>query len=254
MRSRLLSIMGDKGLRQIIKSPTRVTNSSRSTIDLILTNINPSLIMASGTIEVSISDHKTIYLNKKAKRIKHPKKTISSRNYHNYVKDTFGNVLFDNQAWRTYWNTHGDPNKLWDILNQIMSYSVDVLCPRRMVTIREDQHPWVVKKLRHAFENKNKQFKIAQLTNLPEDWDTYHSLKTVARRSIIRSKPKFINGKLQEHRDDPRLFWREMDKNLNIGKGKSASTSCDRIKDKHGEIVTGKVVLETFNDFCLNRP
>ena len=128
-----------------------------------------------------------------------------------------------------------------------MSYSVDVLCPRRKVTIREDQHPWVVKKLRHALENKNKQFKIAQLTNLPEDWDTHHSLKTVARRSIIRSKRK-------KHRDDPRLFWREMDKNLNIGKGKSASTSCDRIKDKDGEIVTGKVVLETFNDFCLNRP
>ena len=77
----------------------------------------------------------------------------------------FEDILFDNQSWHLYWNTH-DPNKLWDIINNMLSHSVDVLCPRRKVTIREDQYLWVDKKLRLELQNKNRQFRKAQQNTL----------------------------------------------------------------------------------------
>ena len=102
VRSRLITTMGDNGLRQIIKKPTRVTNNSKSTIDLVFTNINSALINSAGVIELSISDRKPVYLIKKSKRHKHPKRTVMTRNYRNYNRDMFENILLDNHSWHTF--------------------------------------------------------------------------------------------------------------------------------------------------------
>ena len=87
---------------------------------------------------------------------------------------------------------------------------------------------------------------------LSGDWDHFHTLKAEARRSIVRSKRNYINGKLNEYGDDPSLFWREMDTNLNIGKSRSTASMCDHIKNKYGNIVVGDDVLETFNNFYVS--
>ena len=252
LRTRLKGQMGDYGLQQLIKNPTRVTNNSKSTIDLIFTNIAPLLINSVGAIDVSISDHKPIYLNKKAQRHKHPKKLIISRNYRYYNIEIFGNILFDSQDWQLFWAIEGDPEKLWEVMCSIISSSVDMLCPRRKISIREDQHPWVDKRLRLELQAKDALYRKAQRTNAPSDWCTFHELKVKTRKSVISSKRTFINGKLNEHKDDPRLFWREMDTNLKIGKGKSTSTVCERIKDSRGNIVTGEAVAANFNNFYVS--
>ena len=51
-------------LEQLIKEPTRVTNTSSSLIDLILTN-QPNNISYSGVIDLGMSDHSLIYAVKK---------------------------------------------------------------------------------------------------------------------------------------------------------------------------------------------
>ena len=157
--SRLKTVMGDGGLRQIIKVPTRVTNKAKSTIDLIFTNISPSLITPTHTIEALISDHKPIFLNKKAKRPKHITKSIIRRNYRNSDKDHFGYVLHYDHAWHDFWANGGEPDKLWEIITSILLRSMDILYPRRKVTLRNDQHPWVGRELQLELPLKNKQFK-----------------------------------------------------------------------------------------------
>ena len=49
---------------QLIDKPTRVTDTSATMIDLVLTNVNEN-IHASGVIHLGISDHGMIYLVKK---------------------------------------------------------------------------------------------------------------------------------------------------------------------------------------------
>ena len=84
-RNKIPTILGDLGLRKIIKSPTRVTNTSRSTIDLIFTNIGKVLLHGSGVINVSVSDHMPIFMSRKAGPHKHPKKIVNRRNYRLYI-------------------------------------------------------------------------------------------------------------------------------------------------------------------------
>ena len=57
---------------------------------------------------------------------------------------------------------------------------------------------------------------------------------------------------LEETRDEPRLFWREIDQDLRIGKPKSTVAYCERIRNVNGSIVTGNEVLLEFNKFYVN--
>ncbi|RWS21517.1 rna-directed dna polymerase from mobile element jockey-like protein, partial [Leptotrombidium deliense] len=62
------------GYKQFIKSPTRVTPTSSSTIDLIMSN-NPNNVIDTGVIDMGLSDHSGIYLVRKQRRSRKTNKT-----------------------------------------------------------------------------------------------------------------------------------------------------------------------------------
>ena len=57
------------GLKQILKSPTRITCRNTSLNDHILASI-PSQILQHGVINVSVSDHQLIYCTRKIDKTK----------------------------------------------------------------------------------------------------------------------------------------------------------------------------------------
>ena len=252
MRVQLNTIMCDSGLRQVIRNPTRVTNKTSSLIDLIFTNIKPILISETGVMNICISDHMPVYISRKAPRHKHPKKVVASRRYENFTKEKLGAALFNNPRWLEFWEVKQDPNKLWGILIDIIRSSIDELCPIRNIVIRSDQLPWVDKDLRKKIEAKDRQYIKARRTKSHKDWEIFRRSKSSVRKLFIKKKRDYILVKLEETKDEPRLFWKEMDKNLRVGKAKSTTSCCDRIKDVHGNIVTGDSVSGAFNHFYVN--
>ena len=252
IRKQLSVLTGDHGLRQVIRKPTRVTNKSRSIIDLLFTNIIPSLVSDSGILEVSISDHVPVYICKKAKRHRHPKKTIVNRNYRYYTKDIFEKVLMDNEKWIVFWSIKRDPDKLWELMLAIIKESINRLCPLRTIVIREDQHPWINKDLRQQLEIKEKLYKRAKLSGGKDDWDEFLKMKADTRKLIVNRKREFVMSTLNETRDCPKQFWREIDKNLHFGKPKNSGISCIRIKDAGGCIKTGDEVKSIFNSYYVS--
>ncbi|CAH1114626.1 unnamed protein product, partial [Psylliodes chrysocephalus] len=77
------------GLRHFIHVPTRITPTSRSKLDNILSNIHPYEI-STGTVDLDIADHCGIYMtinNKKTNNsIKHTRRNINSRTLENFAK------------------------------------------------------------------------------------------------------------------------------------------------------------------------
>ena len=59
------------GLKQLIKSPTRVTCSTSTLIDHILASF-PSRVSQKGVTDVGISDHQLIYCTRKISRLEFP--------------------------------------------------------------------------------------------------------------------------------------------------------------------------------------
>ena len=87
----LKSLFDDFNLTQIKKNLARVTNKCKSTIDLISTNIDRSIIKNSGVLDYIISDHLPVYINiKRTKcRREHVRSTIRSYRYY-YSMTTIG--------------------------------------------------------------------------------------------------------------------------------------------------------------------
>ena len=82
------------GLKQIIKSPTRITCRNTSLIDHILASI-PSRVSQHGVINVSVSDHQLIYCTRKINKIKTGgvHKHITFRSFKKYTVDAYKDAL-----------------------------------------------------------------------------------------------------------------------------------------------------------------
>lgn len=68
----LKSIQNETNLRQLIKSPTRITQKTETLIDHIYTNYADKYISEAGVLHNNVSDHLTTYLLiKKEKKYHH---------------------------------------------------------------------------------------------------------------------------------------------------------------------------------------
>ena len=105
------------------------------------------------------------------------------------------------------------------------------------------------KDLRLKLLEKDRAYTIAQTSKKDTDWAHFLDLKPTTRKSFITNKRIYILAKLDENRENPKNFWREMDVNLSVGKNKSQTGICDRIRDTTGCIVTGLEATKAFNNF-----
>ena len=81
------------GLHQLITEPTRITDKSSTTVDLIYT-IRPERVVCSGVAHISISDHSLVYVIRKVS-IDFPKGHNSKtfRNFKNFNRASFRNDI-----------------------------------------------------------------------------------------------------------------------------------------------------------------
>ena len=79
----LVDICTALNLKQLISTPTRVTEHSSTLIDVIMTS-NSDVVSKSGVLETCISDHFVVYLSLSLKLPKPPPKFVCARSYRHY--------------------------------------------------------------------------------------------------------------------------------------------------------------------------
>ena len=85
---RLNDLLNVFQMTQLIKEPTRITNTSATLIDVAIVS-KPKNIGRSGVLHIGISDHSLIYVRKKISFAKKDIKTVNTRNYRNYIQQNF---------------------------------------------------------------------------------------------------------------------------------------------------------------------
>ena len=224
-RRALKAMVDDLDLIQIIKTPTRVTNQCKSVIDLILTNIDDNNIMASGVRNVTISDHLPIYMNIKKPKSKHQFITTRSRSYKLYSYINLSNFLLDNPEWRLFWLRNNTIDSCWDIMVGIIISSLNKFCPIKKVVKRSDQPPWMDKELITSISLKHALHKKARTSDKDTtSWENFKSQQKIVARLLVQKRRDYIIHTLNDNRDDPKKFWKEINKNLKFGKQKAGMT------------------------------
>ena len=107
----LLQMINLYQLYQLIKEPTRITLTSKTLIDLVITN-KPGNYLRSGVIHSRISDHSMVYACRKTSTSNNMHKVITTRSLKKYdshkfcedLKHHFQNYKFDNTDFGEYGN------------------------------------------------------------------------------------------------------------------------------------------------------
>ena len=94
----------------LITEPTRITQVSKSLINLCITN-SLEKVANSGVVHVGINDHSFVFMTRKANYDPNGSRTIEMRQFKNFQKDKFLNDLQQMQ-WRNV-SSHSDPNDMW---------------------------------------------------------------------------------------------------------------------------------------------
>ena len=154
-------------LTQLITHHTRISRESRTTIDLIYTDMKN--ISKCGVLNYDVSDHLPIFCVKKKQRIKIKKKITFGRSYKKYNKETFLRLL-DSQTWETFFEIN-NPENLWKVFIRNITSSLDALCPVKQLTVVDNKPRWLSNALLWQMRNRDKAFKKARKTHLPTDWN-----------------------------------------------------------------------------------
>ena len=124
-KHKLNTFMKSLAVEQLIKDYTRVTQTSRTMIDLIFSDC--SHISCSEVMNINLSDHLPIYLIKKKERGKIYKKEILGRSYRNYDSSRY-TALLDTVDWSEF-DDEETPDRLWEIMLSNITKALDAICP-----------------------------------------------------------------------------------------------------------------------------
>ena len=164
------------GLKQLIQSPTRVTCSTSTLIDHILTSA-PSYVYQKGVINVGVSDHQLIFCRRKISRIKTggAHKHLNFRSLKNYTADYYKEAL--KQIDFPNYENFGDVNEAYSNFFQKLITVIEKIARYKSKRVKGNTQKWFDGEVLEKLNLGNKLFKKFKKSRLYIDKKLYKKSK-----------------------------------------------------------------------------
>ena len=192
-------------LTQLIKEPTRITDSARTLIDLIMVN-NEHRIVKSGVVPVPLSDHYLVFciikvgvLNKSKPRL------IEYRSYKNFND-------FNDDVRNVPWHIVDNESNVDDALltwNKLFLEVADDHAPVRKRRVKGNLLPWMNNKIRVEMQKRDYFHWKARKSNNSKHWSTYRKLRNAVNRLVKSAKSKYYCDKINEAKGIRKKFGKQ---------------------------------------------
>ena len=212
--------LSDYNSTQHIVEPSRVTSTSETLIDHILTT--PNIVAYSMCQSVGLSDHLVQFLDVKSVVIRHKPFILSIRPFCKCDLDAIREALAST-PWHVM-DTFDDLDDKWHYYKSCLFSVLDQYAPLKTVTSKFSKRPtpWMTPDLMQAIKMKNKAKQFALKTKGPHDIAVYKSLKNKLKMSIHEAKLGYVKLLVQESKRNPNQssqLWNSV--NDIIGRSKS---------------------------------
>ena len=176
-------------LHQLVRLPTRITNTSSSCIDLIITQ-SPDIIKKTDVAPPFCSDHSTpyVYVNQESKRNTSFERMIF--NYDKLDKEKFIALLND-----VDWNnilTNSPIDESCNLLTTILMETAKKCMPSKIVKIRPRDASWMNIDTRRMLKKRNEIHKEAKRTNTQANWHRFRQYRNLVIESIKTRKKDYF--------------------------------------------------------------
>ena len=208
-------------LHQVIQSPTRVTNSTRTLIDHIYTN-NPDRILHSKVHQTSMSDHFTVQctLTSKIPKAQHkPQSIITYRSFKHFDACYFLHDL-SNCSFKDIYCTD-DPDKAFTSFIRLLCTIINRHAPIKKKRVKNTSlPPWLDSNIKAAMSLRDK-FKKNK------DYTKFKQQRTHVKFLVRQAKKNYFNTILKSNTNNVSSIWKAINSlnNKSFKKQPSASNS-----------------------------
>ena len=218
--SKLKQIIAHAKLTQVITKPTRITSTSATLLDLIVTN-KPNSVIVSDTLPCHVADHELITVTINLRKAK-PVPTVKTfRELRNYSPEFLCNLLYQesanlNKIFRTD-NTETQVNIFTECFNRCLN----VCAPLVTREVKRPPAPWITHDLRIKMHERN-----TTHTHLKNDrYNTalqvkYKEQKKQVKQLINKSRSEHYNKKLEDDRGNSSAIWNTLKQRVPSNKTK----------------------------------
>ena len=232
-------------LKQIITSPTRITEKSSTLLDHILTN-SSDRVSQSGVIDLGLSDHQLIYCTRKTIKNKPNKhKYIKIRSLKHYTKENFLKELRD-IVFPDY-SLYADINEAYADFITTITKIIDKIAPIREIRIKNNTAKWIDEEILEGIRNRDKLFTKFKNSKKSIDNLNYKKARNKLQNIIKTKKKNFILEELNSNIGKPKELWKSL-KYLGLPtKSDTLSNIC--LEKDNNLSFDAKTNAEIFKDF-----
>ena len=189
--SKLISIFDMFNMQNGINEPTRVTPTTSSLIDLIVTT-RKDLVTSSAAVPLGLFDHNLIYATLRLKNKRPPPTIIKTRDYKKFDEMVFRRDI--STAPFDVGSVFDDPDdRLWAWQTLFLDICNDHV-PYKEVKIRSQSAPWITNEIRYKRNKRFKVFKEAISTKSADKWSEYKKIRNEVISDLRKAKASYFNN------------------------------------------------------------
>ena len=210
--AKLRSIFEMFNMENVIQTATRITLTSRTLIDLIVTTRKDS-VGITGVFPLGISDHNLIYATLCLKNKRPSPKFITTRNYKRLDEERFRNDI-ETAPFHVASVFEDEDDVLW-AWQHLFNSICDEHAPLKQVKIRSISAPWISNAIRYKMNKRYKLFKAAVASKCPMLWQEYKQIRNEVTRALRQAKALYFCEMFQEVKKTS-AYWNLLNKATNL--------------------------------------
>ncbi|CAB4034648.1 Hypothetical predicted protein [Paramuricea clavata] len=231
----LTEMTSELNLKQIIESPTRITDISQSLIDVILVS-SPNTVRDSGVLNCTISDHLPVYVTLKLKPTKPPPIHITVRSYRNYDPELFATDLASKSERLLSVFSVNDINEKLKIFNDVLQ--TDSHAPIKTLKVRDRPCPFVTPEIKELMDKRDRLHGLFLKTRNHSDWCNFKAARNAVKTELIKAQRNHVYNEVMKHKNNTGSLWKIIKDTVAYKEKETVVYSKDP-----------KIVAEEFNHF-----
>ena len=204
----LLNFVSELNLKQLITLPTRITESSESLIDVVISS-TPDLVLESGVIETCISDHFWVYMVLNLKLPKQPQSYITVRSFKNYNPVLFtADLVSKRETLLQSIFTESDVNSKLSMLNDALLSTLQTHEPVKTIRVRNRPCPYIAENIKDLMAHRDQLHRQFKFSRDVGDWSTYKNARESVKIALKNAEKDYVRGEELPNKNNITSLWK----------------------------------------------
>ena len=230
----LKRILNSFELTQLIKEPTRTTETTKTIIDHIITN-KPNIVSNSGVVSCGISDHDEVFIdrNVRAPKLKVPPKILNVCNFKRFDSVSF-QANIKGIPMEKIRSVSGDVNEMW---HWWKTFFLDILnkhAPVAKIKVKGNHPPYVTSELKSMIRQRDYLRAKANKTGSNLLRQAYNHIKNRVNCKLFTLRRNYYFDKIEENKGNLKGTWKIL--RQAIGQGNKSVSIIDKIVSNGSDI------------------